>query len=206
MLSTNFYKVVFGVAFSLLWARIMYAIWEQPSYLTFIWFYLGVGSLLLKWVFFEIIDRIRIRITMRSVQRELEEADTRVEESIADIEDETETSQPLEVQPPGLYEMMVRVEGEVLSMAAMVESAVLRSMDSLRYKDIELAREVVQEEQKIDQKEFDIRYSCMEVIEKGLLGRKNLYRIIATLGVITELERIGDYAEGIAKISLMFGD
>jgi phosphate transport system protein len=79
-------------------------------------------------------------------------------------------------------------------------------MDSLRYKDIELAREVVQEEQKIDQKEFDIRYSCMEVIEKGLLGRKNLYRIIATLGVITELERIGDYAEGIAKISLMFGD
>ena len=63
-LDTNFYKVIFGVAFSMAWARVMYAIWNQPSYITFIWFYLGLGSMLLKWVFFEIIDRLRTRATV----------------------------------------------------------------------------------------------------------------------------------------------
>jgi hypothetical protein len=73
----NLYKVVVGIAFSLLWARVMYFIWSQPSYVTFIWFYIGIGSALLKWVLFEIIDRINLRVRIRSMERELDEAQRR---------------------------------------------------------------------------------------------------------------------------------
>jgi len=73
----NLYKVVVGIAFSLLWAMVMYFIWSQPSYVTFIWFYLGIGGVLLKWVLFEIIDRINLRVRIRSMERELDEAQRR---------------------------------------------------------------------------------------------------------------------------------
>jgi len=80
-LGVNLYKAVIGVGFSLLWARVMYVLWEQPSYTTFIWFYLAIGGILLKWVIFEIIDRIHLKIRLRAVRRELEESDIRVREA-----------------------------------------------------------------------------------------------------------------------------
>lgn len=77
-LGVNFFKAAAGIIFSLLWARVMYFIWEQPSYLTFVWFYLGIGSLLLKWMLFEIVDRLALRWRVRSLKKELDEADMRL--------------------------------------------------------------------------------------------------------------------------------
>ena len=79
-LSVNFYKVVVGVCFSLIWARVMYLIWEQPSYLTFIWFYIIIGSVILKWVLFVIIDRIHLRMRLKALRKELDEAERRMSE------------------------------------------------------------------------------------------------------------------------------
>jgi hypothetical protein len=73
----NFYKLLAGVVFSLLWGHVMYSIWDQPSYVTFVWLYLGIGSMLLKWVLFEIIDRVNLRITIRNMEKELDEAERR---------------------------------------------------------------------------------------------------------------------------------
>ncbi len=80
-LNVNFYKVVVGVCFSLLWARVMYVIWEQPSYLTFIWFYLVIGSVIVKWVLFTIIDRIHLRLRLKALKKELDESERRVNEA-----------------------------------------------------------------------------------------------------------------------------
>ena len=77
----NFYKVIIGIVFSLVWARVMYLIFPQPSYLTFVWFYLVIGSLILKWVLFEIVDRVDLRIRVRKLKKELDEADKRVKEA-----------------------------------------------------------------------------------------------------------------------------
>jgi hypothetical protein len=55
----------------------MYSIWDQPSFVTFIWFYLGIGSMLLKWGLFEIVDRINLRVRVRNMQKELDEAERR---------------------------------------------------------------------------------------------------------------------------------
>ena len=76
--SINFYKVLVGIGFSLLWARVMYFIWSHPSFVTFVWFYLGLGSMLLKWALFEIIDRVNFIIRIRNMERELDEAERRL--------------------------------------------------------------------------------------------------------------------------------
>ena len=75
--SINFYKVLVGIGFSLLWARVMYFIWSHPSFVTFVWFYLGVGGMLLKWALFEIIDRVSLNIRIRDLKRELDMAELR---------------------------------------------------------------------------------------------------------------------------------
>ncbi|MBM4462799.1 MAG: hypothetical protein FJ012_05615 [Chloroflexi bacterium] len=75
--NVNFYKVLVGIGFSLLWARVMYFIWPRPSFVTFVWFYIGVGSVLLKWALFEIVDRVNLRIRIRNMERELDEATRR---------------------------------------------------------------------------------------------------------------------------------
>jgi len=79
-ISINLYKVVIGVCFSLLWARLMYSIWEQPSFLTFVWFYLIIGSIILKWVIFEIVDRIQRKKMIRDMRKEVDESHKRVDE------------------------------------------------------------------------------------------------------------------------------
>ncbi len=81
-IDVNFYKVILGVGFSLIWAQLMYRIWDQPAFTTFIWFYLIIGSTILKWVLFGIVDRIHLRIKLRAVKKELEECDMRVHESV----------------------------------------------------------------------------------------------------------------------------
>ncbi len=73
----NSYKVMVGFGFSLLWARVMYFIWAQPSFVTFIWFYFAIGSVLMKWVLFEIVDRVNLRIRTRNMEKELDEAERR---------------------------------------------------------------------------------------------------------------------------------
>lgn len=79
-INVNLCKVVLGVGFSLIWGRVMYHIWPEPSYLTFVWFYLAVGGILLKWGFFEIIDRVNLKLRLRAVRKELDESSTRVRE------------------------------------------------------------------------------------------------------------------------------
>ena len=75
--NVNFYKVLVGIGFSLLWARVMYFIWSQPSFVTFVWFYLGVGGVLLKWALFEIVDRVNLGVRIRNMEKELDEAERR---------------------------------------------------------------------------------------------------------------------------------
>lgn len=203
----NFYKVVFGVGFSLLWARIMYIIWRQPSYTIFVGFYLGLGSILLKWVFFEIIDRLHMRLRLKTVAKELEESDMRIHEVRKDKYQAQERQVAAnKVSGISLERGLKEVEDGVSSLANMVETAVKRSLEGLKRQDMELARQIIEDDRKVDEKEFAIREDCMRVIATSSPKADDLRRIVAVLGIVTELERMGDYAEGIANITLMIGE
>ena len=104
------------------------------------------------------------------------------------------------------HKRLRQIQDEILVMGSMVNKATLRSIDALKNRDIELAQQIIAEDQKINQKRFEIEEKCIELIATQQPMAGDLRIIVAVLNIITELERIGDHAEGIARITIMIGD
>ena len=98
------------------------------------------------------------------------------------------------------------LEDELLTLGGMVEKAIAKSLDALKNRDLALAEEVVREDDVIDEMRFALEEKCIDLIatQQPLAG--DLRILITALHVAVELERMGDYAEGIAKITLLMGD
>jgi phosphate transport system protein len=105
-----------------------------------------------------------------------------------------------------LEKNLKRIEREVISVGSMVEEAIDRSVDSLKTRDLTLAVQVVENDSEIDRRCFAIEQDCMKVISDLHPRGRDLRIIVATIGIVGELERMADYAEGIANITLMIGD
>lgn len=95
---------------------------------------------------------------------------------------------------------------EVVSLAEVVGKATLRAVDALKRRDLAESQHVVQEDDYIDQKRYEIEERCIDLIATQQPMARDLRTIIALLHITVELERMGDYAEGISKISLMMGE
>ena len=98
------------------------------------------------------------------------------------------------------------IQNEVLAMGSMVAKAITRSIEALKDRDLELARQVIADDKTINSKRFEVEEACLQLIATQQPMAIDLRTIIAVLNVITELERIGDHAEGTAKIVIMIGD
>ena len=98
------------------------------------------------------------------------------------------------------------LQQEVEVLAGIVEKSINRAVDALKRRDLEASRQVVQEDDYIDQKRFEIEERCVDLIATQQPMARNLRVIIALLHIVVELERMGDYAEGIAKVSLAMGE
>ena len=99
-----------------------------------------------------------------------------------------------------------QLQDEVLILGSMVDKAIDRSMEALKKRDLELARQVVTNDPRINQQRLDIEGKCIGLIVTQQPVASDLRIIVAVLNIIIDLERIGDHAEGIAKIALMLGD
>ena len=88
----------------------------------------------------------------------------------------------------------------------MVEKAIANSVDGLKRRDLDLSRQVVQDDAIVDASRYDIEERCVNLIAKQQPMATDLRTIIAILQIVGELERMGDYASGIAKISLAMGN
>jgi phosphate transport system protein len=69
-----------------------------------------------------------------------------------------------------------------------------------------LARQVIADDAKVNQKRFDIEEKCIDLIATQQPMASDLRIIIAVLNIIVDLERIADHAEGNAKIAVMIGN
>jgi phosphate transport system protein len=98
------------------------------------------------------------------------------------------------------------VEEDMLVMAGMVERAIERSVDALKNRDIELARVVIVEDMEINTKRYETEEKCLELLATQQPMAHDLRTIVAILHIIVDLERMGDHAEGIAKIAIMLAD
>ena len=91
-------------------------------------------------------------------------------------------------------------------MGSMVEKAIQRSVDALRNRDLVLARRIVEQDEEINRQRFDIEEKCIALIATQEPVARDLRDIVAVLNIIVDLERMGDHAEGIARICIMIGD
>lgn len=99
-----------------------------------------------------------------------------------------------------------QLEAQVVLLGALVESAILTSLLSLKARDTELAQKVIADDDFIDDKRHNIEEACVELLRREAPLARDLRRILTTLQISSELERIGDYAEGIAKIVLLIAE
>jgi phosphate transport system protein len=99
-----------------------------------------------------------------------------------------------------------QLQQEVVSLAEIVGKATLRAVDALKRRDLVESQHIVQEDDYIDQKRYEIEERCIDLIATQQPMARDLRTIIALLHITVELERMGDYAEGISKISLMMGE
>ena len=99
-----------------------------------------------------------------------------------------------------------QIQDELLAMGSMVEKAISRSIEALQKRDVIAAQQLISDDIKINRKRFDIEQKCIQLIATQQPMASDLRTIISVLNIITELERIGDHAEGIAKIVIMIGN
>lgn len=95
---------------------------------------------------------------------------------------------------------------DVLDLASRAEQAIRAAMQSLERRDLALAREVVTGDYEINRRRFAIEEHAVNLIAKQQPLATDLRTIIAVIHIVTELERIADHAEGIARISLMLDE
>jgi phosphate transport system protein len=103
-------------------------------------------------------------------------------------------------------EHIKELEKDVVSMSEMVVTATNRSVEALRTQNIDEAEKIISDDELINKKRWDIEEKCIHLIARQQPVASDLREIIGILNIITDLERMGDYAEGIAKIVILLGD
>jgi phosphate transport system protein len=104
------------------------------------------------------------------------------------------------------HKQLREIQDEVVAMGDMVVKATTRAVQALKDRDLATARTIIADDVRINRKRFDIEEKCVQLIATQQPMAGDLRSIIGMLNIITEIERIGDHAEGVAKIVLMIGD
>ncbi len=107
---------------------------------------------------------------------------------------------------PNLFTGLDTLTNDLLALGSMVEKALAKALDALKRRDLDASAQVIQEDDLIDEACTLLEENTIELIASHQPVARDLRRLIATLHIAEELERMGDYAEGIAKISLMMGE
>ncbi len=98
------------------------------------------------------------------------------------------------------------LQDQVLIMGSMVAEAMITSIDLLKRRDLEGAKHLIEHDVEINAKRYAIESQTLALIALHQPVARDLRTLAAILEISTELERIGDYAKGIAKINLLIGE
>lgn len=105
-----------------------------------------------------------------------------------------------------LNKQLNQVQDEILILGSMVEQATLAAVNTLKTRDIKAAKTVFEQDQIINDKRYAIENAILILIATQQPMARDLRALTALLEVNTELERMGDYAKGIAKVTIKMGD
>jgi len=108
---------------------------------------------------------------------------------------------PRETLDRALHEVL----DEILVLGSMVEEAVRASVAALKQRDLKASEKLYAADDRINEKHFEIEDRCITLIATQQPMAKDLRTLAAVIEISTELERMGDYAKGIAKINILLG-
>jgi phosphate transport system protein len=88
-------------------------------------------------------------------------------------------------------------------MTQLVESAIEKSLYALKKRDQELAKQILLDDDQIDNLRYRIEEACLELIATQQPIAGDLRAVVAVMHIVVEIERIGDYATGIGKTVIL---
>jgi phosphate transport system protein len=99
-----------------------------------------------------------------------------------------------------------RLQDDVLSLGSLVEEALVQSVETLKRRDLAGSRRLIAADRAINERRYAIEEETIALIATQQPMARDLRLLAAILEIVTELERMGDYAKGIARINLMIGE
>ena len=98
-----------------------------------------------------------------------------------------------------------RLQDEILELGAMAENAVMEAVSALKGQDLSKAHSIIEGDKAINEKRFAIETEALTLIATQQPMAGDLRTLAAIFEIATALERIADYAKGIANIAVMIG-
>lgn len=98
------------------------------------------------------------------------------------------------------------LQEDLAEMATHVEQATLRALEALQNQDLALAQQIIDEDDHLDHLQDALENKCVTMMATQQPTARDLRALMSAVHIAVELERMGDYAEGIAKICLRIGD
>ncbi len=99
-----------------------------------------------------------------------------------------------------------QLKDEIIVLGSMVEQSVLDSVEALKKRDLEASKKIIELDSQINAKRFALENQVMILIATQQPMAHDLRLLASILEVISELERMGDYAKGIGVINIRMGD
>jgi phosphate transport system protein len=99
-----------------------------------------------------------------------------------------------------------RLQEELLALGSMVEEAIVESVATLKARDFAGSRQLIAADRALNRKRYDIEGDALTLIATQQLMAGDMRLLAAILEIAGELERMADYAKGIARINLMIGE
>jgi phosphate transport system protein len=103
---------------------------------------------------------------------------------------------------PKFNEEMEKLRNNVMKMGGFVEQQIRRATNALRKLDINEADTVIQNDEYINALEVSIDEECTRILIRRQLAASDLRMVVTVIRTITDLERIGDEAERIARMAI----
>ena len=100
---------------------------------------------------------------------------------------------------------MGRLQEKVLELGTMAERAVRAAVDALARQDLDAARRIMDGDHLINERRFDLENEILTIIATQQPMAVDLRKLASMLELASEVERIADYAKGIANIAVMIG-
>lgn len=106
----------------------------------------------------------------------------------------------------GFEKQLQQLQDDMLELASMVDKAIDGAVETLKRRDRREAEQIIAADLQINRKRFEIEERCLNLMATQQPMARDLRLVVAVLLIISELERMGDHAEGIAKITLLLAD